>query len=186
MFSISKVSRTLWAKLRRPAYRSAYLSEHVRRGLAHQIRALRDQRDWKQGRLAKELGKPQSVVSRLEDPSYGKVTIQTLLEVAKAFDVALQVRFVSFSDFIRNTRDLSTASMEVASFGDDKLARGEFIHRGSMIVARTKQRPLLNLAVIGAEENRVTALSVELDDDQFAAVSELDPSTQDQVTYGYH
>src|SRR5436190_14712765 len=119
MFTISSISKKLIEKLGRKAYRAAYVGEHVRRGIATQIRALRDQRGWNQGGLAAELGKPQSVVSRLEDPSYGKVTVQTLLEVAAVFDVALQIRFVAFSSFLRDTRDVSTQSMEVPSFDEE-------------------------------------------------------------------
>lgn len=110
------------AKLGRKAYRAAYVGEHVRRGIATQIRAMRDQRGWNQGKLSAELGKPQSVVSRLEDPSYGKVTVQTLLEVAATFDVALQIRFVPFSTFLQQTRDVTARSMQVVSFSDDFLA----------------------------------------------------------------
>jgi transcriptional regulator with XRE-family HTH domain len=119
MFVISNAWKKLLEKLGKPAYRRAYLAEHVRRGVAYQIRALRDQRHWKQGEFSSLLGKPQSVVSRLEDPSYGKVTLQTLLEVAEVFDVALQVRFVSYSSFIQQTRNVSGAAMEVPSFKDD-------------------------------------------------------------------
>jgi transcriptional regulator with XRE-family HTH domain len=113
----------IWAKLQerlqRRAYRHAYLGEHVRRGIAYQIRALRDQRQWKQGEFSKRLNKPQSVVCRLEDPSYGKVTVQTLLEIANVFDVALEVRFVPYSSFIIRTRDVSSSAMHVLSFDDD-------------------------------------------------------------------
>ncbi|MEY9886350.1 helix-turn-helix domain-containing protein [Bradyrhizobium sp. USDA 329] len=119
MFSIFDISKKLWDRLQKKAYRQAYLAEHVRRGIAYQIRALRDQRGWKQGKFAAELGKPQSVVSRLEDPDYGKVTVQTLLEVAAVFDVALQIRFVPFSTFIRSSRDVSPSSMQVPEFKDD-------------------------------------------------------------------
>jgi len=119
MFTISSISKKLIEKLGRKAYRAAYVGEHVRRGIAAQIRAMRDQRGWNQGKLSAELGKPQSVVSRLEDPSYGKVTVQTLLEVAATFDVALQIRFVPFSSFLQQTRDVSTRSMQVVSFNDD-------------------------------------------------------------------
>ena len=119
MFAIFGISKKLLEKLQRKAYRHAYLAEHVRRGIAYQIRALRDQRKWKQGTFAKMLSKPQSVASRLEDPDYGKVTIQTLLEVANVFDVALEVRFVRYSSFIRNTRDVSVVSMQVPEFKND-------------------------------------------------------------------
>jgi transcriptional regulator with XRE-family HTH domain len=123
VFAIFNFGRKLLDKLQKKSYRVAYVGEHVRRGVAYQIRALRDQRGWKQGELAKRLGKPQSVVCRLEDPSYGKVTVQTLLEIADVFDVALQVRFVPFSSFLRDTRDVSAASMEVPSFEDEAAAK---------------------------------------------------------------
>lgn len=123
MFSISSFGSKLLAKLRRKPYRDAYVSEHVRRGIAAQIRALRDQRGWNQGKLSDLLGKPQSVVSRLEDPGYGKVTVQTLLEIASAYDIALQVRFVSYSTFLQQTRTLTGASMQVPSFQDDLAAK---------------------------------------------------------------
>jgi transcriptional regulator with XRE-family HTH domain len=116
VFAISSVGKTLYEKLQKKSYRNAYIAEHVRRGIAYQIRALREQRGWNQAMFSKELDKPQSVVSRLEDPSYGKVTIQTLLEVADVCDVALQVRFVPYSCFLKNSRDVSSESMKVPSF----------------------------------------------------------------------
>ena len=119
MFAISSIGKKLLEKLQRKTYRHAYLAEHVRRGIAYQIRALRDQRKWKQGTFANLLGKPQSVVCRLEDPDYGKVTVQTLLEVANVFDVALQIKFVRYSSFIYSTRDVSIVSMQVPEFKDD-------------------------------------------------------------------
>lgn len=116
VFAISSVGKTLYEKLQKKSYRNAYMAEHVRRGIAYQIRALREQRGWNQAVFSKELDKPQSVVSRLEDPSYGKVTVQTLLEVANVCDVALQVRFVAYSSFLKNSRDVSSESMKVPSF----------------------------------------------------------------------
>jgi len=117
--AISNLGRKLLDKLQKKVYRHAYLAEHVRHGIAYQIRAIRDQRGWNQGIFSKHLGKPQSVVCRLEDPSYGKFTIQTLLEIADVFDVALEVRFVPFSTFIERTRDVSAPSMAVVEFKDD-------------------------------------------------------------------
>lgn len=116
--------KTLIKKLREKEYRTAYAAAHTRRWIAHQIRALREmpERNWKQGDLACRVGKPQSVVSRLENPSYGKMTIQTLLDVAAAFDVALVVKFVDFNRFLAETRDVSDASMRVFSFEETDIA----------------------------------------------------------------
>lgn len=101
-------------------YRDAYVSAHVRRWIANQIRALRADktRSWTQADLAARMGKPQSVVSRLEDPDYGKMTVNTLLEVAAAFDVALEVKFVAHEQFVRDTEDVSERAMAAPSFAD--------------------------------------------------------------------
>ena len=53
------------------------------------------------------IDKRQTVVSRLEDFKYGKWTLQTLFEVASKLDVAVIVRFVDFSTFLRLTNDMS-------------------------------------------------------------------------------
>jgi transcriptional regulator with XRE-family HTH domain len=122
MFGFFEIRKSILNKLRKRAYRDAYVAAHVRRWIAHQIRALRDHKGWNQGQFSKQLGKPQSVVSRLEDPSYGKMTVATLLEVAKAFDVALLIKFVDYRTFLRETSDLSTPAMAVESFDYNSLA----------------------------------------------------------------
>lgn len=108
---ISLVSKLLKNKL----YRDAYVSEHIKNGIPFQIRAMRDERDWTQARLGKEAGKPQNVISRLEDPNYGKLTIQTLLEIAAAFNVALLVKFVPFSRLVKEYEDVSPKGLSVKS-----------------------------------------------------------------------
>lgn len=115
------LSNRLFEKLRSKSYREAYVAEHVRTGIAYQIRALRIQRGWSQKRLAEEMGKPQSVVSRLEDPDYGKVSVQTVLDGAAAFDVALLVQYVSFPEFLRRTRDVSPEVLQAESFNEQQL-----------------------------------------------------------------
>ena len=115
------LSKKLFDRLKGKAYREAYVEEHVRTGIAYQIRALRAQRDWPQKKLAEEMRKPQSVVSRLEDPEYGKLSVQTLLEVAATFDVALIVQFVGFPEFLRRTRDVSPEAMRADSFDPTQL-----------------------------------------------------------------
>src|SRR5260221_649943 len=106
----------LIAKLKNREYRDAYVAEGVKTWVARQIRSLREQRGLSQDDLGEKCGKPQSAISRLEDPDYGQMSLQTLLELASAFDVALSVKFVDYPTFIRETKDISTANMQVPSF----------------------------------------------------------------------
>jgi transcriptional regulator with XRE-family HTH domain len=117
-----RLDRTI-EKLRDKAYRDAYVEAHVNVGIPHQIRALREQegRKWSQGELGERCGKPRNVISRLEDPTYGGYTIRTLLQLASAFDVALLVKFVSYSRFLKEFEDVSPSALEVPSFCDDRL-----------------------------------------------------------------
>lgn len=104
-------------RLQRKGFRDAFVRSHLAHGLAHQIRALRTQRGWTQGELAAKLGlKQQSAVARLEDPSYGRLTIATLLKLSSVFDVALSVRFLSYGKFLTEREDLSPAALGAESF----------------------------------------------------------------------
>jgi transcriptional regulator with XRE-family HTH domain len=150
VFATSRIAKTLLQKLRKKHYRDAYVAKYVRQGIARQIRALRDQRVWNQGKLSQLLGKPQSVVSRLEDPTYGKVTIQTLLELASVFDVALQVRFISYSSFLQQTRDLTISSMKVASFNKDVGISGKTHHSPIFDTRLASGQPQERIYISGA------------------------------------
>lgn len=83
--------------------RDAYVQAEVATALAHQIRAIRLQRGWSQGELARRMGTRQHVVSRLEDPGYGRHSLQTLMLLSRVFDAGLQVRFVSFVTMLQET-----------------------------------------------------------------------------------
>ncbi|MBI3439006.1 MAG: helix-turn-helix transcriptional regulator [Proteobacteria bacterium] len=85
---------------------------------AHQIRALREQRKWTQRKFAEELGGHASVVNRYEDPDYGKMTVKTLLDLARVFDVGLIIRFVTFPEFIARTRDVAPDALEADGFDE--------------------------------------------------------------------
>jgi transcriptional regulator with XRE-family HTH domain len=101
------------------AYRDASVRESLRIGIPHQIRAIRQQRGWSQRELGEKSNKPQNVISRLEDPAYGKLSLQTLFELASAFDVALLVKFIPFSRFRGEFRDLSPESLGALPFEED-------------------------------------------------------------------
>ncbi len=119
---IAILTKKLFDKLRRKPYRDAFVEENVRTGIAYQIRALREARGLTQKRFAEILGKPPSVLSRIEDPDYGKLSVQTLLEVAAALDVALLVQYVNFPDFLERTRDVSPEGLNRESFSETQFA----------------------------------------------------------------
>lgn len=114
----------LIARLRRGrGVRAKFVESHVGKGVAYQIRAIRDSLGWSQGRLAEEVGMPQNAVSRLESPQYGKPTLTTLMRLAAAFDVGLVVRFVPFSEMVdwvsgtpRINKGLGSDALEVPPF----------------------------------------------------------------------
>ncbi len=112
----------LVAEMQDKDFRDAYVSEHARRGLATQIRSLRETRGWSQAELGRRTEKPQSNVSRWEDFEYGKFNLQTLIDVAAAFDVALLVRFVPFGEFVARTDNVSDKAFQVLSFDEERAA----------------------------------------------------------------
>lgn len=94
-------------------YRDAYVAEHVRNGLSFQLRTIRERLGWSQARMGQEVGKPQNVISRLEDPDYGRPNVQTLLEIAAGLNMALLVKFVPFSKLLREYEDVSPDALAV-------------------------------------------------------------------------
>ncbi|MGI8553939.1 MAG: helix-turn-helix transcriptional regulator [Dehalococcoidia bacterium] len=118
--SISSTQREqLVESLRDKEYRDLSVAEHISTGLAFQIRAMREARGWTQEDLARRAGMQQERISILENPDAARPTLATLKRIASAFDVALEVRLVSFSDLVDWTANLSGADLVAPSFDDD-------------------------------------------------------------------
>lgn len=117
-------------KFSRKSYRDGYLQSKVRGMIAYQIQALRERTGLNQTGFAEKIGKTQSVVSRLEDTEYGRVTVQTLLDIACALDVALVVKFASYPDFLAQTRDASADSLQPATIEQSLSERLSTQHLG--------------------------------------------------------
>jgi hypothetical protein len=94
------------------------VSENIKRIVPFQIRTMRDEREWSQGQAGKAIGKPQNVISRLESLNYGKLSLQTLVEVAQGFDVGLLIKFVPFSRLVKEYEDLSANALSAKSVSD--------------------------------------------------------------------
>src|SRR6266403_3167206 len=120
--ALSTWSDKLVPKLANQEYRHAYMAEGVKTWIARQVRALREQRDWSQGDLARESGKKQSAISRIEDPDYGQLTLQTLFDLAKTYDLPLLVQFVEWQDWLYRLEDVSTEALRKDAFDGEQLA----------------------------------------------------------------
>jgi transcriptional regulator with XRE-family HTH domain len=101
--------------------RNRFVESHLDKKLAFQIRSLRG--DASQDEMEKKTGIKQQAISRLENPYYGKATLTTLKKIAAAFDVALLVEFIPFSQFLNRAsgtpyveRGYSPETMKVPSF----------------------------------------------------------------------
>ncbi|WP_255619273.1 helix-turn-helix transcriptional regulator [Vogesella sp. XCS3] len=69
-----------------------------------------------QSDLAKALNTQQSAIARLEDPSYGKFTLKSIINIARFFDVSVSVEIVSFSTHLRRTANLQAETITPKSY----------------------------------------------------------------------
>lgn len=139
-------------------YRDAYIESESLTFIAHQIRAIRDQRGWTQKQLADKMKTTQAVISRLEDPSYGKYNVKTLLDICFAFDVGLELRFISTAKMLIKTFKPKLTDREVESFETetkDKIL-SDFLpnNRGFTVTfASSPPLPILNVELTTSTNN---------------------------------
>ena len=119
---ISDKERQIQDSLANKEYREALAVEHVNTTLAIQIRKMRENQtpQWKQSELADRLGKHQETISQWENPDYGRHSITTLKALAATFDVALLVKFISFSELVKDMVSLSETRLSPTSFSEEQ------------------------------------------------------------------
>jgi transcriptional regulator with XRE-family HTH domain len=96
---INSLRKQVWRALTERSYRDTAVDSHIGTNLAAQIYALREALGWTQAELADRAGMAQARISVMENPSYEQFTLSTLKRLRAAFDVALIVRFVPFTEF---------------------------------------------------------------------------------------
>ena len=116
---MSDLKTRLLQRFRDPEYRHGYVESFLNSLVSTQIRHLRERRGWSQKELAEAIGTVQSGISRIESPDYSAWRIETLRKVAKAFDMALSVKFVSFGDELNDIMRFGDGSLMRPSFEDD-------------------------------------------------------------------
>jgi transcriptional regulator with XRE-family HTH domain len=118
------IHSSLVAELKDKRYRDGYVASQITFGLPLQIRALRAERDWTQGELADAAGMTQPRIAEIEKPGKRRLNLETLLRIASAYDVGLEVRFVPFGKLVGDSEGFSPDSFRVPSF-DDELKEAE-------------------------------------------------------------
>ena len=94
------------------------MSGRIRTYIALQVRELRESKNLSQSDLAAKTGTHQSAISRLENTDYGRMSVQTLIDLATAMDVALVVKFASYEDFLSQHSDVRPSALSAESFSE--------------------------------------------------------------------
>jgi transcriptional regulator with XRE-family HTH domain len=116
---MNSVSAALARKFQDKAYRDGFVGAQLSDGIAAQIALLRERVGMSQAQLAEAAGMKQSRISVLENPSYEGVNTTTLKRIAAAFDVALIVRFVPFSELLNWAVNFDEDQLAPSSYSRD-------------------------------------------------------------------
>lgn len=105
-------------------YRHSYVESFVNSLVSTQIRTLRNRENLSQEELAAEVGTTQSGVSRYESPNYYRWGIETLRKLARSFDMALSIKFVSFGEALEDIEEFSRNKLIRPPFNKDPVFHG--------------------------------------------------------------
>jgi transcriptional regulator with XRE-family HTH domain len=131
-------------ELRDRDYRRAFVEAHAGDSIASQLKAMRLERGMEQRDVAAKMGnaKLQPMISRYENPDYGKYSISTLFELANVFDVALIVHFGPHSELVEWDLDQSSKKLQPAPFDSDQGLWGEGQTSTAAMIFRSDEGPV--------------------------------------------
>ena len=124
-------------------YRHGLVTAQFEIDLPLQIRALRKQRGWSQATLADKAGMKQPRITLMERPGGASFTIETLRRIARAFDVALLVRFAPFSEFLNDSNGFNPESFNVLDFETEVAVEATMQRHGNSLGLPTAASELL-------------------------------------------
>jgi transcriptional regulator with XRE-family HTH domain len=132
--------------------RNEFVADQVRARLAQLIRSLREQpdRNWTQAELGERAGKPQNVISRFEDPNYGKMSLQSLLDVAAAFDLPVWIDMPEWEDWFALMASAPVSTLQRSGFDLDMLVKqantsAPFVETGGAALAAAQA--IMNMVI---------------------------------------
>lgn len=140
-------------ELKDKEYRDIFVEEKINIGIPFQIRALRGELTQKE--FGELFGINQEEISRYENINYSRFSLSTLKKLARAFDVGLMVRFVSFSELVEHDLTLSSESLKAVSFPEDSYFKEE---------PKEEFQPAVNVS----DNFSITSLSNTLEDGNIA------------------
>ena len=114
----------IFAKLRDPEYRKAFVASQINIGIPFQIRALLKSREWTQEELARRTGMLQPRISALLTPGRVRPNIETLRRIAEAFDCGLEVRFIPFGKLVYQSETFDPEHFSIPTF-DEEIRQAE-------------------------------------------------------------
>ena len=112
------IHSSLVNELRDKDYRDAYAASLIRIGVPMQIRALRKSRGLSQPELARLADMAQPRICEIEKPGERRPNLETLLRLANALDVGLQVRFVPFDQLIHDDEAEDLDNLSIKTFDE--------------------------------------------------------------------
>jgi transcriptional regulator with XRE-family HTH domain len=132
-------------RLKNKEYRDSFVESHIKIGIPFQIRLLREERGWTQKELADRIGVKQAWIAQIENPNYSGFSLKTLFKLASIFDIALIVRFISFSNLVKWELELSSVSLKVQSFEEEDYFKPSVINNVSQGVSVLGGEGIINL-----------------------------------------
>ena len=170
--SISK----LWEKLQNKKYREGYVEGQIEIEFPFQIRALRQARNWTHKQLAGYSGISKQRIVELEDTHHAPITWEELYKLSAAFDVALMLKFTSFSELVRHESEFHPETFDVTNFSNDSMPTDREIQISDYVAATSfgdnrfgSQRVTTSMLFQASATDNIIPLPLDLTGERFVS-----------------